>query len=157
MTTLACRWRARALAVLAVLALAHPAVASADEIRVMLVPSRDADVDLQISMLERAIRQGPGPLALAEGLEDAHVLIQFTEHRRSTGKDGEPLFHWTGQAKLLKVPAEMTVSATPLSERFGLVVIGREGNEVQRVLKLLETNLTKTLRPRARKAPKEAL
>jgi hypothetical protein len=145
------------LATLGALVLAHPAAASADEIRVLLVASRDADVDLQISMLERAIRQSPGPLAVADGLADAHVVIQFTGHRRTAGKDGEPLFHWMGQAKLLNVPQEMTVSTTPLSERFELVVIGREGSEAQRARKLLETVLTKALRPKARKPPKEAL
>jgi hypothetical protein len=149
----------RVLAALVVIALAHPVVASAGagEIRVLLVPSREADLDLQISLLERAIQQSPGPLALAGGLSDAHVVIQFTGYRRSTGKDGEPQSHWMGLAKFLKVPKQMTVSATPLSERFGLVVMGREGNETQRTLKLLETNLTKTLRPKAVKAPKEAL
>jgi hypothetical protein len=146
-------------AALVVIALAQPVVASAgaDEIRVLLVPSREADLDLQISLLERAIQQSPGPLALAGGLSDAHVVIQFTGYRRSTGKDREPQSHWMGLAKLLKVPERMTVSATPLSERFGLVVMGREGSEAQRTLKLLETNLTKTLRPKAVKAPKEAL
>jgi hypothetical protein len=149
----------RVLAALVVVALAHPVTASAgaDEIRVLLVPSREADLDMQISLLERAIRQGPGPLALAGGLSDAHVVIQFTGYRRSTGKDGEPQSHWMGLAKLLKVPQQMTVSATPLSERFGLVVIGKEGSEVQRVLKLLEGTLTQTLRPKAGKGPKEAL
>ena len=157
MNTLADVWRAPVVAVLVVLALAHPAVGSAEEIRVLLMPSRDADVDLQVSMLERAITQSAGPVALTKGLGDAHVVIQFIEHRRSTGKDGQPRFHWMGQARLLKVPEEMTVSATPLSEQFVLMVIGREGNEAQRALKLLETFLTRTLRPKARKAPKEAL
>ena len=147
------------LAALVVTALAHPVMASAgaDEIRVLFVASRDADLDMQITLLERAITQSRGPLALAAGLSDAHVVIQFTGYRRSHKKDGEPQSNWMGLAKLLEVPKEMTVSATPLSERFGLVVIGREGNEAQRALKLLETNLTKTLRPKAGKAPKEAL
>ena len=149
----------RVLAALVVIALAHPVVASpgADAIRVLLVPSREADLDMQISLLERAIQQSPGPLALAGGLTDAHVVIQFTGYRRSTGKDGELQSAWIGLAKLLKVPGQMTVSATPLPELFELMVIGKEGNEAQRALKLLETTLTKTLRPKAGKAPREAL
>jgi hypothetical protein len=139
------------------LALAHPAVASADDIRVLLVPSRDADLDLQISMLERAIAQSRGPLALVGGLTAAHVVIQFTSHRRTTGKDGEPLFHWTGHAKLLKMPEEMTVSAKPLSDRFELLVIGKEGSEAERARELLEKVLTDTLRPKSHTPPREAL
>ena len=152
------RWR-RAFSALMILALAGPAWvrAEGDEIRVLLMASRDADLDMQITLLERAIRQSPGPLVVAAGLSDAHVVIQFTGYRRSTGKDGEPASYWMGHAKLLKGPEQMTVSATPLSDRFGLVVIGGEGNEALRALKLLETNLTRTLRPTARKAPKESL
>lgn len=149
--------RGRVLATLVVLGLVCPAVVSADQIRVLFVAARDAEVDLQVAMLERAIRQSPGPLALAGNLTEAHVVIRFTQHRRSTGKDGEPLFHWMGEAKLLKLPEGMTVSATPLSERFGLVVIGKEGNEPHRALELLETVLTKTIRPKARQPPREAI
>jgi hypothetical protein len=154
-----CSGWGRVLAALVVIAFAHPVTASSggEEIRVLLVPSREADLDMQITLLERAIQQSPGPLAVAGGLSDAHVVIQFTSYRRSAGKDGEPESHWMGLAKLLEVPQQMTVSATPLSERFGLVVIGKEGSEVQRALNLLETNLTKTLRPKAGKAPREAL
>jgi hypothetical protein len=154
------RWGG-AFAALMIMALAPPlrASGSADgkEIRVLLVASRDADLDMQITLLARAIRQSPGPLVLAGGLSDAHVVVEFTRYRRATGKDGQPLSEWFGNAKLLKVPEQMTVSATPLSERFELMVIGHEGSESQRALKLLETNLTKTLRPKARTAPKEAL
>ena len=151
--------RGRVLAALVIMALAHPVEASAgvDPIRVLLVPSREADLDMQISLLERAIQQSRGPLALAGGLSDAHVVIQFTRYRRSTGRDGELQAHWMGLAKLLKVPGQMTVSATPLPELFELMVIGKEGSEAQRALKLLETTLTKTLRPKAGKAPREAL
>jgi hypothetical protein len=70
---------------------------------------------------------------------------------RSIGERGEPLFHWVGQAKLLKQPKEMTLSATPLPERFELLVIGDDGTDELRALKSLELMLSKTLRPRARK------
>ena len=85
------------------------------------------------------------------------MVIQFTEYRRSIGEKGEPLFHWIGQAKLLKQPEEMTVSATPLPEQFELLVIGEDGSEERRALKSLELMLSKTLRPKARKPAREAI
>jgi hypothetical protein len=131
---------------------------SADEIRILFVSSRDAGpVDAQIRKLERAIGEGQGPLAVAESLSEAHVVVQFTEYRRSIGDKGEPLFHWVAQAKLLKWPEEMTFSGTPLPERFELLVIGEDGGEELRALKLLELMLSKTLRPRAREAAKEGI
>ena len=85
------------------------------------------------------------------------MVVQFTEYRRSIGEQGEPLLHWVGQAKLLKQPAEMTVSATPLPERCELLVIGEDGREEHRALKSLELMLSKTLRPEARQPVKEAI
>jgi hypothetical protein len=92
---------------------ACPALVSADEIRILLAASRDAGVELQIRKLERAIRESEVPLAIAESLTDAHVVVQFTEYRRSIGKDGELLFRWAGEARLLKQPDDMTISGTP--------------------------------------------
>ena len=149
--------RGRLLAGLAVMGGVSSAVVSADEIRILLVASRDAGVDAQVRKLEQAIGERQGPLVVAESLVEAHVVVQFTEYRRSIGEKGEPLFHWVGQAKLLKLPEEMTVSATPLPERFELLVIGDDGSQQQLALKLLELMLSKTLRPRARKAVKEAI
>jgi hypothetical protein len=85
------------------------------------------------------------------------VVVQFTEYRRSIGEKGEVLFHWVGQAKLLRRPEAMTVSATPLPGRFELLIIGGDGNEQLRALKSLELMLSKTLRPRAGEAVKEAI
>ncbi len=133
-----------------------PAVASAETIRILFVASRDAGVDVQVERLERAIEESGGPLALAGSLSDAHVVVQFTEYRRSRGEKGEPLFHWVGQAKLLKPPEEMTVSATPLPERFVLLVIGEDGR-IPRALRSLERMLSETLRPRAREPLEEAI
>jgi len=140
-----------------VLGVACPRVVSADEIRILFVVSRDAGVDAQVRQLERAIEESRGPLAIAESLIEAHVVVQFTEYRRSTGEKGEPLSHWVGEAKLLKQPEEMTVSATPLPERFELLVIAEDGREQQRAFKALELMLSKTLRPRARKPAKDAI
>ncbi len=144
------------LAGLAALGVVGPAVASAEAIRILFVASRDAGVDAQVERLERAIEESGGPLALAESLSDAHVVVQFIEYRRSRGEKGEPLFHWVGQAKLLKPPEEMTVSATPLPERFELLVIGEAGR-TQQALRSLELMLSRTLRPRAREPVKEAI
>ena len=151
--------RGHLLVGLAVTGLVCPTMVSADEIRILLfVSSRDAGpMEAQVRKLERAIGEGRGTLALAESLGEAHVVVQFTEYRRSIGEKGEPLFHWVGQAKLLKPPKEMTVSAIPLPERFELLVIGEEGREELRALKSLELMLSKTLRPRAGKAVKEAI
>jgi hypothetical protein len=150
--------RVRLLGGLAVMGLVCPTVVSAHEIRIPFVVSRDAGVvDAQVRKLERAVRESQGPLALAEGLSDAHVAVQFVEYRRSIGEKGEPLFRWVGQAKLLEQPEEMTVSATPLPERFELLVTGQDGSEERRALKLLELMLSKTLRPRARKPANEAI
>jgi hypothetical protein len=149
--------RARRFAFLAAVGLVCPAV-SADEIRILFVVSRDAGVvDAQVRKLERAIAEGHGRLAVADSLSEAHVVVQFTAYRRSIGEKGEPLFHWLGQAKLLKQPEEMTVSATPLPELFELLVIGEDGKEEQRALESLELMLGKTLRPRAREGVKEAI
>ena len=146
------------LAGLAVMGLVSPMAVSADEIRILFVVPRDAGVvDGQVRKLERAIGESHGPLAVAMSLSEAHVVIQFTEYRRSIGEKGEPLFRWVGQAKLLEQPKEMTVSATPLPERFELLVIGEDGTEQQRALKSLELMLSKTLRPRAHKPVKEAI
>jgi hypothetical protein len=145
------------LAALTVMGAICPAMVSADEIRILFVAARDIGVEVQVRKLERAIRESGGPLAVTESLSEAHVVVQFTEYRRSIGAKGEPLFHWVGQAKLLKKPEAMTVSATPLPERFELLVIGEDGMEEQRALKSLELMLSKTLRPRAGKALKEAI
>jgi hypothetical protein len=131
---------------------------SADEIRILFVVSRDAgDVDAQVRKLERAIEDRSGPLAVARSLSEAHVVLQFTAYRRSIGEKGQPLFHWVGQAKLVKPPGEMTVSQTPLPEQFELLVIGEDGRKEQHALESLERMLGKTLRPRARKPAKEAI
>ena len=82
-------------------------------------------MDAQVRKLERAIRESQGPLAITESLSEAHVVVQFTEYRRSIGEKGEPLFYWVGQSKLLRRPEEMTVSATPLPERFELLSLVR--------------------------------
>lgn len=149
--------RGRLLAGLTVMGIVCPAMVSADEIRILIVASRDIGLEAQVRKLERAIRERQGPLAIAESLSEAHVVIQFTEYRRSVAERDVPLFHWVGQAKLLKLPEEMTVSATtPLPERFELVVIGEDGGELQ-ALKSLELMLSKTLHPRAREAVKEAI
>jgi hypothetical protein len=143
---------------LAVTGLVCPTVVSADEIRILFASSHDAGaVDAQVRKLEQAIGEGRGPLAIAESLSEAHVVVQFTEYRRSIGEKGEPLFHWVGQAKLLKQPKEMIVSATPLPERFELLVIGEDGREELRAVKALELMLSKTLRPKARKPVEEAI
>ena len=149
--------RGRLLAGLAVMGVVCPAVVSADEIRILFVASRDAGVDTQVTKLERAVGESQGLLAVVERLVEAHVVVQFTEYRRSIGEKAEPLFHWVCQAKLLKLPEERTVSATPLPERFELLVIGEDGSEQQRALKSLELMLSKTLRPRARQTVKEAI
>jgi hypothetical protein len=149
----------RLLAALAAMGVVCPTVLSADEIRILFVVSRAAGVvvDTQVRKLERAIGDGPGPLGVATSLSEAHVVVQFTGYRRSIGEKGEPVFHWIGQAMLLKQPEEMTVSQTPLPERFELLVIGEDGREEQRALKSLELMLSKTLRPRARKPVKEII
>jgi hypothetical protein len=147
--------RGHLLAGLAATSLVCPTVLAADEIRILFVAARDAGpLDAQVRKLERAIGEGRSVLAVAESLSEAHVVVQFTEYRRSIGEKGEPRFHWVGQAKLLKQPAEMTVSATPLPERFELLVIGEDGTEEQRALKSLELMLSKTLRPRGHRPAK---
>lgn len=150
--------RGRLLAGLAVMGLVCPTVVSADEIRILFVAARDAGLmDAQVRKLERAIRRGAGPLAVAESLTEAHVVVQFIEYRRSIGEKGEPRFHWVGQAKLLVQPEAMTLGATPLPERFELLVFGEDGTEERRALKALELMLSKTLRPRARMPETEAI
>jgi len=148
------RFLAGALMVMGVVC---PAMVSADEIRILFVASGDFEVAAQVRRLERAIRESQGPVAVAESLSEAHVVIQFTEYRRSIGEKGEPLFHWVGHAKLLRQPEGMTVSAVPLPEQFDLLVSGEDGRKPQRALMLLERMLSNTLRPRARKPVKEAI
>jgi hypothetical protein len=131
-------------------------VVDADDIRILLVPSRDPSVQAQVAKLERAIDESHGPLTCAESLSAAHVAIQFTGYRRTTGDKGEALIQWAGAAKLLKQPEEMTVSSTPLPERFGLLVIGEDGT-AQRALKALEVMLGKTLRLPPRPSAKDAI
>ena len=141
-----------------VMVLVSPAVVSADEIRILFVLPRDAGVvDIQVRKLERAIGESQGPLAVAQSLSEAHVVVQFTEYRRSIGQKGEPLFHWVGQAKLLEQPKEMTVSATPLPERFELLIIGEDGRGELRAMKSLERMLSKTLRLKVREPEKDAI
>ena len=141
-----------------VMGLVSPAVGSANEIRILFVLPRDAGVlDIQVRKLERAIGESQGPLAVAQSLSEAHVVVQFIEYLRSIGEKGEPLFHWVGQAKLIRQPEEMTVSATPLPERFELLIIGEDGRGELRALKSLERMLSKTLRPRAGEPVKEAI
>ena len=150
-------FRAPLLLGLAVIGLLCPTVVSADPIRVLFVVPRDAELKVQVSKLERAIAEHPGALALAQSLREAHVVVQFTDFRRSTGDKGEPAFHWIGQAKLLRQPEERTVSSTSLPEEFELVVIGEDGRGERRALELLETMLNKTLRPKARTPAKDAI
>jgi hypothetical protein len=76
---------------LAVMGLVSPAVVSADEIRILFVLPRDAGVlDIQVRKLERAIGEGHGPLAVAQSLGEAHVVVQFIEYRRSIGRRASP-------------------------------------------------------------------
>lgn len=149
--------RAGLLCGLGLTSLLCPTVVCADEIRVLFVVPRDAELNVQVSKLERAIGEGHGPVALAESLSDAHVVVQFTEYRRSLGDKGQPLFHWRGQAKLLKQPEERTVSSTALLEHFELLVIGEDGRGERRALELLETMLNKALRPKGRKPAQEPI
>lgn len=144
------------LAGIVIMGVVYPRAVSADDIRIFLAVSRDPGVDAQVRQLERAIAARGGPLAIAESLSEAHVVIQFTEYWRTTGTKGEPLFHWAGHAKLLKLPEEMTVSRTPLPERFGLLAIGEDPNK-QLALNGLERMLSRTLRPRARKPSRDAI
>ena len=93
---------------------------------------------------------------MAESLREAHVVVQFTEVRRSTGEEGEAVRHWLGEAKLLEVPDEMIVSATALPEESALVVAGEEGGDVRQSLVALQHMLSKTLRPRPQEPKREA-
>jgi hypothetical protein len=132
-------------------------MARAEDIGILLVPARDAALQVKVWKLEQATRDSHRQLAVAETLADAHVIIQFTDYRRSTGEKGVPLFHWVGQARLLRQPEAMTISATPLPERFEFLVIGEDGSESQRALKSLELMLSKTLRPRRPRVEKDAI
>ncbi len=136
--------------------IASSSMARAEDISILLVPARDAALQVKVWKLEQAIRDSHRKLAVAETLADAHVIIQFTDYRRSTGEKGVPLFHWVGQARLLRQPEAMTISATPLPERFEFLVIGEDGSESQRALKSLELMLSKTLRPRRPRVEKDA-
>jgi len=65
--------RGHLLAGLAVTGLVSPLAVSADEIRILFASSRDAGpVEAQVRKLERAIREGQGPLAVAESLSEAN-------------------------------------------------------------------------------------
>ena len=158
MTRLSLRHGGRVLAALAVLGVASPAALSAAEIRLRLVVNHDDTVvSDHVRRLERAIKNGSGPLVVVESLSEAHILLDFTAYRRSVDDKGEPLRWLFGQAKLLKRPDGMTLSG-PLPERFGLLAIGEDGkDEGERAAKLLEQMLSKTLRPKARPVPKEAI
>jgi len=146
------------LAGVAVMGMVSPAAVSADEIRILFVLPRDAGVlDIQVRKLERAIEESQGPLAVARSLSEAHVVVQFTGYRLSIGQKGEHLFHWVGQAKLIGQPEEMTVSATPLPERFMLLVSGEDGRGELRAMKSLERILSKTLRIKVREPEKDAI
>ena len=136
--------------------IATSSMVRAADVSILLVPPRDAGLQAKIWKLEEAIRDSHRELALAETLADAHVIIQFTDYRRSTGEKGVPLFHWIGQAKLLRQPEAMTISTTPLPERFELLVIGDDASESQQALKSLELMLSKTLRPRRPRVDKDA-
>jgi hypothetical protein len=132
-------------------------VLSAEPIRILFVASRDRGVNAEVMKLERAMYESRGPLAVAERLADAHVLIRFTEYRRYNGEKGKPLSHWLGEARLLAKPDGMTVGATPLPEHFLLVVIGEENQEYHRALESLARMLRKTLRLRPRPPVREAI
>jgi hypothetical protein len=148
--------RACLLGVLAVIgAIASSSTARAADISILLVPARDAALQVRIWKLEQAIRDSHRQLAVAETLADAHVIVQFTDYRRSTGAKGVPVSHWVGQARLLRQPEAMTISATPLPERFELLAIGEDGSDSQRALKALELLLSKTLRPRRPRVEKD--
>jgi hypothetical protein len=148
--------RGRLLTGLLAIGVLIPVVVSAQEIRVLFVVSRDAGgLDVQVEKLERAVAESRGPLVVAKGLSDAHVVVLLTEYRSTIGEKGEPKRRWVGQARLLEVPDGMTRSATPLPEFFGLLVVGAEGNEAERALESLERMLVKTLRPKAEAPDRE--
>jgi len=150
--------RACLLRVLAVIgAVASSSMVWAEDIRILLVPPRDAALEVQVRKLEQAIRESHRPLAVAESLGDAHVILQFTDYRRSTGEKGEPQFHWIGQGRLLRPPDAMTITATPLPDHFELLVIGEDGSESQRAVTSLELMLSKTLRPGRPPSAKDAI
>jgi hypothetical protein len=142
---------------LAILGLVCPAAASADEIRVLFVPSRDPGVDAQVRRLQQAIRETQGPIVITESLTDAHVALQFTECRRTLSEKDGLAIRWSARAKLLKLPDEMTVGAKPFQERFELLVIGADTPDLKHARELLERVLSQTFRPRARAPEKEAI
>lgn len=149
--------RGRLLAGLAVLGLFCPGLASADEIRVLFVPSRDPGVDAQVRKLQQAIRETQGPIVITESLTDAQVALQFTECRRTLSEKDGLAIRWSARAKLLKLPDEMTVGAKPFQERFELLVIGADTPDLKHARELLERVLSQTFRPRARAPEKEAI
>jgi hypothetical protein len=142
---------------IALVGMVCPAFSADSAVRVLFVTSRDPGVDVHVSRLEQAVSESHGPLAIAETLSDAHVVVQFTDYRRTVGEKGEPLFRWVGQARLLTLPEGRTRTDKPLPERFELLVIGDRGNQELRALELLEKMVSKALRPKTVRPEREGI
>jgi hypothetical protein len=136
--------------VMLMVGLASPSLGSAEEIRVFFVASRDRAVDARIVALEQAVAQSRGPLAVAESVSDAHVVLQVTDYKDWIGRTGGRNRRWRGHASLLRVPDGMRVSATPIPEDLELRVGGDDGKgdggEVRLAAESLARLLTQTLR-----------
>jgi hypothetical protein len=125
-----------------------PMAATAEDIRVVFLPSPDLLAEVQSQALAKAIeRTRDTSLRVVQELGEAHVLVQFNGyHVDFGGKDG-PARRWDGQSKLLVAPegGRARLPVRRVTERFGLLVGGEDGREMERTVELLERYLREAL------------
>ena len=127
-----------------------PMAAAGEEIRVLIVPSKDFAVGVQTRALERAIAENSHSLRVVKDLAEAHVLLQFTDYRIEPHKKVGSWRWWDGRVKILlqsDADLEDAALASLLPERFSLVIMGETGGtEMERTVATLERFLRKSLR-----------
>jgi hypothetical protein len=101
---------------------------AAPEIRVMFLAPRASSNRLQqrLESFARAIITSPGALTPVEALDQAEVVVQFTDYSRKTTKDGQLQQQWSARFKIVTPQPPERSPRAPAPEQFSIVVTGPE-------------------------------
>jgi hypothetical protein len=98
------------------------------EIRVLFLAPR-ASSNRSPEPLEafaRAVIASPGAITPVHELDQAEVVVQFTDYSRKLTKDGKPQQRWSGNFKVVGPRPQDRSTQPPTPEHFSIVVTGPE-------------------------------
>jgi hypothetical protein len=127
--------------------------AGAHDIQLLLLrPHAKSDrVQAQLEDFARAIIASGGPLTIVEQLDEADVVVQFTDYRRKLTKDGKPQQRWSGTLKVVE-PPQARSRRPPVPEHFSIVVTGPDAWGQRKAVTTFRGVLAKAL---GREQPRE--